>query len=89
MKSAAGRLKVQVLDDQTLPEVGEEPGALATLRLPHQDRRRHLGVELGGAERRGAGRRRVAGRADPEVNSSYHRCALLIFHLQIDQAVNG
>lgn len=76
MKGAGGRLEVQVLDDQTLAEVGEESGTLATLRLPHQDRRRHLGVELGGAKRRGAGHRRVAARADPEVDGTHHRGAL-------------
>lgn len=55
MKGAGRRLEVQVLDDQTLAEVSEESGALAILRLPHQDRRRHLGVELGGTKRRGTG----------------------------------
>jgi len=57
MKRAERALEVLILDDQSLPEVSEEPGALASLRFPRQDHCRNLGVQLGGAERRGAGSR--------------------------------
>lgn len=82
MQAASGRLEVQILDDQLLPEVREEAGTFATLRLPHQDHRRHLGVELGGAKRRGARHRRVAFAADPEVNGTHRRVILQILHLR-------
>lgn len=81
VQNAGGRLVVQVLHDQPLPEVGEEPRALAALRLARQDHRRRLRVELGGAERRGAGRRRVAVGADPEVDGAHHRSVLQILDL--------
>lgn len=72
VQDAGGCLEVYVLDDQLLAKVGEKPRALATLRLSHQDRRRHLRVELGGAKRRSAGHGRVAARADPEVDGAYY-----------------
>lgn len=81
VQGAGRRLVVQVLDDQPLPEVGEEPRALAALRLARQDHRRRLRVELGGAERRGAGRRWVTVGADPEVDGAYHRCILQFLDL--------
>jgi len=83
MKRAEGALEVLVLDDQPLPEVGEEPGALATLCFPRQDHCRNLGVQFGGAERRGAGSRRVAVCADPEVNGAHYRVILQLLDLPI------
>lgn len=78
----AGRwLVVHVLHDQPLPEVGEEPGTLAALRLARQDHRRRLRIQLGGAKGRGAGRRRVAIGTDPEVDGAYHRGVLQFLNL--------
>jgi len=72
VQDAVGWFMMQILDDQPLPEVGEESRALAALRLARQNHRRRLRVELGGAERRGAGHRRVAIGADPEMDSAHH-----------------
>lgn len=84
MKSTGGYLKMQILDDQSLTKISEEPGTLATLRLPRQNCRRHLRVELGGTKRCGAGHGRVAARTDPKVDGTHHQGILQFFNLSIN-----
>lgn len=84
MEGAAWRFEMQIFNVVLLPEVGQEPWAFTTLCFSHQDHRRHLRVQFGGSQCRGARDCRVAVVADPEVNGTDHRCVFQILDLTIE-----